>query len=224
MNDVAPKEMELSAFRIFRGLPPETVSQLTRHIHLRHYPRRTQIISEGEPAHCLYFVLSGRVKVYLDDEKGKEITVNIHEEGEVFGEMSIIQGIGRSASVVTLDDTRLGLMSDTDFKQCLREYPDFTFNVMGDLVDRLLQATETIRRLGLMDVYGRIAVLLLTQSDERDGVRVMREKLTQQSIASRVGASREMVARILKDLKTGGYVDTDDAGHLILKKNLPHSW
>lgn len=223
-TSASPTDMELATFKIFRGLPVEQISQLGRHIHIRNYPKRTQIISEGDPAHCLYFVLSGRVKVYLDDEKGKEITVNIHEGGEVFGELSVIQGIPRSASVVTMEDSRLGLMSDQEFKQCLREFPDFAANVMSDLIDRLLQATETIRRLGLMDVYGRIAVLLLTQSIEQDGQRVMKEKLTQQNIASRVGASREMVARILKDLKTGGYIDTDAEGHLVLKKNLPHSW
>ncbi len=220
----APTYMELASFKIFRGLPPDQLQQLSRHIHVRNYPKRTQIISEGDPAHCLYFVISGRVKVYLDDEKGKEITVNIHEGGEAFGELSVIQGIPRSASVVTMEDSRLGLMSDQDFRQCLRENPDFSANIMGDLIDRLLQATETIRRLGLMDVYGRIAVLLLTQSVEQNGERVMKEKLTQQSIASRVGSSREMVARILKDLKQGGYVDTDAEGHLVLKKNLPHSW
>jgi len=226
MPDVtdSPTDMELASFKIFSGLSAEQLARLSHHLHIRNYPKRTQIISEGDSAHCLYFILSGRVKVYLDDEKGKEITVNIHEGGEIFGELSVIQGIPRSASVVTLDDCRLGLMSDQDFRQCLRELPDFSANVMGDLIDRLLQATETIRRLGLMDVYGRIAVLLLTQSIEQDGQRVMKEKLTQQNIASRVGASREMVARILKDLKLGGYIDTDIEGHLVLKKNLPHSW
>ncbi len=223
-NHEAPDDMELGEFKLFRQLPKETVAALTKHIHIRHYQKRTQIISEGEPAHCLYFVLSGRVKVYLSDDKGKEITVNIHEEGEVFGELSVIQGIARTASVVTTDDTRVGLMSDVDFRNCLREYPDFAMNVMHDLVDRLVHATETIRRLGLMDVYGRIAVLFLTQSEEHDGVRSLKEKMTQQSIASRVGASREMVARILKDLKIGGYIDMSDDGHIVIKKTLPHSW
>ncbi len=223
-NNDTLTDMELSEFKLFRQLPKETIAALTKHIHVRHYQKRTQIISEGEPAHCLYFVLSGRVKVYLSDDKGKEITVNLHEEGEVFGELSVIQGITRTASVVTTDDSRLGLMSDTDFRACLRDYPEFAMNVMHDLVDRLVQATETIRRLGLMDVYGRIAVLFLTQSEEHNGVRALKEKMTQQSIASRVGASREMVARILKDLKIGGYIDMSDDGHIVLKKTLPHSW
>lgn len=217
--------MELKDFKILQGLPSADIERLSRHIHIRHYAKRTQILSEGEPAHCLYFVLSGRVKVYLDDEKGKEITVNFHEEGEVFGELSLIQGIDRTASVITVDDCRLGLMSDVDFRQCLTDVPSFNQNVMNDLIDRLKQATETIRRLGLMDVYGRIAVLLLTDSVEQaDGSRLMKEKLTQQNIASRVGSSREMVARILKDLRIGGYVDSNDDGFLVIHKALPHSW
>lgn len=216
--------MELRDFKILQGLSDADIERLVRHIHIRHYGKRTQIISEGEPAHCLYFVLSGRVKVYLDDEKGKEITVNFHEEGEVFGELSLIQGIDRTASVVTVDDCRLGLMSDIDFRQCMQDVPAFNQNIMNDLIDRLKQATEIIRRLGLMDVYGRIAVLLLNESVEQDGIRVMKEKLTQQNIASRVGSSREMVARILKDLRIGGYVDANDDGFLVIHKPLPHSW
>lgn len=216
--------MELSEFSLFRQLPPETVAALTRHIHIRHYAKRTQIISEGEPAHCIYFVLSGKVKVFLSDDKGKEITVNTHEVGEMFGELSVIQGIGRTASVITVDDSKLGLMLDTDFRNCLREFPEFSMNIMHDLVDRLVHSTETIRQLGLMDVYGRIAVLLLNESEVRDGVRIVKDKMTQQGIASRVGASREMVARILKDLKQGGYIDMSDEGRIVMKKNLPHSW
>ena len=216
--------MELSNCRLFEHMDEAQVEHLSRHIHCRNYPKKTQIITEGDEAHCLYFVLSGRVKVYLDDDNGKEIVVNIHESGEFFGELGLLQAIPRSASVITMEDTRLGLMSDADFRQCLKEQPEFAMNLIHDLVDRLLNATETIRQLGLMDVYGRIAVTFLNLSKPQpDGTRVIEEKLTQQGIANRVGASREMVARILKDLRTGDYIEMT-AGKITLKKALPHSW
>jgi CRP/FNR family transcriptional regulator, cyclic AMP receptor protein len=213
----------LNQFMLFDKLSNEQLEKLSKHIHVRNYSKKTQIITEGDDSHCLYFVFSGKVKVYLDDDAGKEIIVNTHGEGEFFGELGLIQSIKRTASVVTTEDTRLGVMSETDFKDCLADEPEFALNLINNLVERLKTATETIRQLGLMDVYGRIVVTFLNLSEEMDGKRVIKEKLTQQSIANRVGASREMVARILKDLKVGGYITTE-SGQIIIHKALPHSW
>jgi CRP/FNR family transcriptional regulator, cyclic AMP receptor protein len=213
----------LNQFMLFDKLSNEQLEKLSKHIHVRNYSKKTQIITEGDDSHCLYFVFSGKVKVYLDDDAGKEIIVNTHGEGEFFGELGLIQSIKRTASVVTTEDTRLGVMSETDFRDCLADEPEFALNLINNLVERLKTATETIRQLGLMDVYGRIVVTFLNLSEEMDGKRVIKEKLTQQSIANRVGASREMVARILKDLKVGGYITTE-SGQIIIHKALPHSW
>ena len=159
----------------------------------------------------------------MDDSNGKEIIVNQHAVGEFFGELGLIQGISRTASVVTLETSQLGIMADSDFKTCMRNHPAIMMNLIQNLVTRVVEATETIRRLGLMDVYGRIAVTFLNLSEEVDGRRVIRKKLTQQTIASHVGASREMVARILKDLKAGQYI-TMEKGEIELLKPLPHEW
>ncbi len=213
----------LKSFPLFKNLSEHQLDKLSKHIHAKNYPKKTQIITEGDDSHCLYFVFSGKVKVYLDDDSGKEIIVNEHKENEIFGELGLLQGSKRTASVVTTEDTRLGIMSESDFKECLKDEPEFALNLINNLVERLVNATETIRQLGLMDVYGRIVVTFLNLSEEADGKRIIREKLTQQSIANRVGASREMVARILKDLKVGGYISTE-GGQIIIHKALPHSW
>ena len=215
--------LQLKSFELFKTLEKEEFDDIFAHIHTRSYPKKTQIITEGDDSHSLYFLLEGRVKIYLDDDNGKEIIVNIHQPGDFFGELGLLKSIPRTASVVTMEDCRLGIMPENDFKRCLAKYPAFAMSLIYNLSNRLIEATETIRKLGLMDVYSRIAVTFLNLSEEVDGVRVIAEKLTQQGIASRVGASREMVARILKDLRVGGYI-TQQEGKTIILKALPHSW
>ncbi|WP_164503477.1 Crp/Fnr family transcriptional regulator [Pleionea sediminis] len=215
--------MELNEFPIFSDLDQNITQEISQLLHYRLFPKKTQIVVEGDPSHSMYFILEGRVKVYLDDETGKEIVVNIHEKGQFFGELGLIEGIPRTASVMTLEDTRLGILNEQDFQKAMASYPQFSMKMMHNLVTRLREATETIRKLGLMDVYRRIVVTFLNMAEERDGQWIIKEKLTQQNIANRVGASREMVARILKDLRTGQYISMDD-GYIVINKALPHSW
>ncbi len=215
--------MELTEFPIFSDLDHDVIDEISQLLHYRLFPKKTQIVVEGDPSHSMYFILEGRVKVYLDDETGKEIVVNIHEKGQFFGELGLIEGIPRTASVMTLEDTRLGILNEQDFQKAMANYPQFSMKMMHNLVTRLREATETIRKLGLMDVYRRIVVTFLNMAEERDGEWIIKEKLTQQNIANRVGASREMVARILKDLRTGQYISMDD-GYIVINKALPHSW
>lgn len=215
--------MELVEFPIFSDLDPDIVRDISQLLHYRQFPKKTQIVVEGDPSHSMYFILDGRVKVYLDDDSGKEIVVNIHEKGQFFGELGLIEGIPRTASVTTMDDTRLGILNEQDFQKLMMNYPAFAMKMMHNLVTRLREATETIRKLGLMDVYRRIVVTFLNMAEEDNGRWIIKEKLTQQNIANRVGASREMVARILKDLRTGNYISMDE-GYIVINKSLPHSW
>lgn len=215
--------IQLRSFELFNNFEKEDIDLIISKIHCRSFPKKTQIVTEGDDSHSLYFLLEGRVKVYLDDDSGKEIIVNIHNKGDFFGELGLIKSIPRTASVLTLEDSRLGIMQESDFRRSLTTYPLFASNLINNLSTRLIEATETIRKLGLMDVYRRIAVTFINLSEEVDDVRIINEKLTQQNIANRVGASREMVARILKDLRAGGYISQED-GKIIIHKTLPHSW
>ncbi|PCI64164.1 MAG: Crp/Fnr family transcriptional regulator [Kangiella sp.] len=215
--------IDLIAFDLFNYLEPKEIEDVLSHVHHRNFRKKTQIVTEGDDSHSLYFLLEGKVKVYLNDKNGKEIIINTHVPGDFFGELGLVKTIPRTASVMTLEECKIGVMQEFDFKHCLSSYPAFSIALIENLSTRLIEATETIRKLGLMDVYQRIAVTFLTLSEERDGVRVIPEKLTQQNIASRVGASREMVARILKDLRVGGYI-TQDSNSITINRPLPHSW
>jgi len=214
---------ELANFDLFNQLDESEIKNILAHIHSRTFRKNTQIITEGDDSHSLYFLLEGKAKVYLNDDSGKEIIINMHKPGEFFGELGLLKSIPRTASIMTVVESKIGVMQEADFKRCLASFPDFALALIENLSSRLIDATETIRKLGLMDVYQRIAVTFLSLSEQRGDVRVIPEKLTQQNIANRVGASREMVARILKDLRAGGYITQDSSG-ITIHKMLPHSW
>jgi len=214
---------QLHNFELFKHLKSKDTADILPQIHTRNYPIRTQLITEGDESHSLYFILEGSVKVYLDDENGKEIIIDVLQTGEYFGELGLIKLVPRTASVMTMENSRMGIMRKTDFLRCLSNYPEFSLGLIESLATRLIESTETIRKLGLMDVYRRITATFRKLSEEHNGIRVINEKLTQQNIASRVGASREMVAIILKDLRDGGYISQKN-NKIYLLKPLPRSW
>ena len=189
----------------------------------RVFPKNSVIINEGDTSDALYIVVSGRVKAYLSDEDGKEIVLNTHGPGEHFGEMALPDGAPRSASVITLEKSKLAIISRADLEDCLRRNPQIALQIIRGLSERLRVATENVRSLALLDVYGRVARLLLQLAEPEDDQLTIREKLTQQDIADRVGSSREMISRILKDLRTGGYIEIEDK-RITIKEKLPSAW
>lgn len=186
------------------------------------FPKHAVIVNEGDETDSLYVILSGRVKVFLSDEAGKEIVLGTQSPGEYFGEM-VLDGGPRSASVMTLEPSRFAVVPKQKFREFLRTHPDFSVHLIEKLIRRTRALTESVKSLALMDVYGRVARLLLELATEEEGKLVIREKLTQQDIASRVGASREMISRIFKDLSSGGYI-TVDSRRITINRTPPRHW
>lgn len=208
---------------LFSDLDRSELALLSSKAVTRHYARNTIILNEGEESDSLYVIRSGRVKVFLGSDAGREVILNVQGPGEYFGELALIDSGPRSASVMTQEKSTLSIISKTDFEDFLRQHPAATVKIMRGMVKRLRALTENVRSLALMDVYGRVARLLLKLSRPEGEVRVIRDVLTQQDIADRVGASREMVSRILKDLREGGYIEVHDR-HITLQESLPHGW
>ena len=184
----------------------------------RSYPKNAVILNEGDPSNFLYLINSGRLKVYLSDEQGHEIVLNIMGPGEYFGEMALIDNHARSASVMTLEGSQLTLISKEDFNQYLADNPELATSLIHDLIGKLRHATKKIGSLALMDVYGRVANTLLQLATDQDGRLVVEKKLTHQEIANMVGASREMVSRIMHDLAEGGYISFDGKKRIVLNE------
>jgi len=190
----------------------------------KHVPKGQVVLTEGEVGDSLYTIASGRVKVFIGDEDGREIILKILGPGDFFGEMSLIDSQPRSASVSTLEASVFRVLSHQDFEMCLERAPRIGSTVMQALAKRLRDADRKISTLALMDVYGRVANTLLELAINSNGKLIVGEKLSQQDIANMVGASREMVNRILKDLSDRGYISVEQKTITIHDEKLPPSF
>ncbi|MBA3592618.1 MAG: Crp/Fnr family transcriptional regulator [Polaromonas sp.] len=214
-----------SAEDLYTPLVPELRSLARRGVQ-RTYRKNAVLINEGEAGDSLFVLLKGSVKVFAMDESGREITYGTVYAGDYFGEMSL-DGGPRSASVMTLEPCTCSVLSRTDVSEHLAEEPEFAINLVVQVIRRARAATETARNMALLDVYGRLVALLEERRGdaEAEGTAspAMLESITHQDIANRVGASREMVSRLLKDLEKGGYIELGIRRITLLKK-LPSRW
>ncbi len=216
--------MMLDKVEIFDGLSKAELDALAETCISRSYPKNTVIIHENDNADSLYVIQSGKVKVYCSDKAGKEYIMNTMEAGEYFGELALLDDDNRSASVRTMEKSHFCIIYKEDFNRILNLHPNIALTLIRNLTRRVRKLTKDIKSLALQDVYGRVTNVLTTLSETRpDGSVIVAEKLTQQDIADRVGASREMVARILKDLTIGEYI-TWEGRQIVINGKLPDSY
>jgi CRP/FNR family cyclic AMP-dependent transcriptional regulator len=171
----------LKAVPLFASFPEDQLRMLTTMVTRRSATRNTTIMAGGDATDSLYIVLSGRLKVMMSDSDGKEVILSILGPGEFFGEMGLIDDEPRSASVVTIEPCELLSISKRDFKKCLQDNAEMSMAVMRGL--------------------------LLDMAENVNGEKVVTKRLPKQDIAKMIGASREMVSRVMKDLQTGGYIE-----------------
>lgn len=208
---------------LFSVLAKEELDVISRLAVTRNYPKNSVIINEGDHTDSLYVILSGKVKIFLTDDQQKEVIVAIQREGDYFGELALLDEAPRSASVMTMEPCSLLIVSRNAFERHLASDPKLAISLMRGLAARLRATTENVKSLALLDVYGRIARTLLQFAKEEDGHHVIDDKLTHQDLANMVGASREMVSRIMKDLARGGYIKTEGK-RITIKDKLPPGW
>ena len=214
----------LAQVEIFAGLTDVELEALNASSVSRQYPKNTVIINEGDHADSLYVIDAGKVKVYCSDKNGKEFIMNTMEAGDYFGELALLDDDRRSASVRTMDKCAFRIIYKDDFQRVLTEHPNIARVLMRNLTRRVRTLTEKVKSLALQDVYGRVTKVLTGMAQPRDDERMfIEERLTHQDIADRVGASREMVARILKDLTIGEYIGFEGR-KIIINGKLPASY
>jgi CRP/FNR family cyclic AMP-dependent transcriptional regulator len=212
----------LETVPLFDGLSPEALAKIEGRAVARNYPRNAVVISEGDEATSMFIIVSGSVKVYHTEADGKETILNTQGPGQHFGELALVDDALRSASVMTLEASRLLVLSKAAFKECLEDSPEVGYHLVQALARQVRRLTETVNMMG-RDVYGRIRTLLESLAVERDGVLVIEQPMTQQDIGNRIASSREMVSRVFKELKNGGYIEEQDK-RIIIKKKLPLNW
>lgn len=208
----------LQGIPMFAGLPEAQLDHLARMAVLREVPRHTTIVFVGAKTDALYVIVRGSAKVLNRDTEGREVILSMLEAGECFGEMGLIDGSPRSADVVANEPCELLVISKADFTRALSENVDLCLSIMKSLVLRLREANHKIESLALMDVYGRVAKLLLEFSEKEHGVRVVKRKITKLDMAKMVGASREMVSRVMKDLEHRGIIRVEP-GRIVLNED-----
>jgi CRP/FNR family cyclic AMP-dependent transcriptional regulator len=198
-------------------LPPSLLEALAARGNSRAFRAQTILLNEGDAGGSLYIVLNGKLRVFASSAEGRDVVLSEHGPGEYLGELSL-DGSKRSASVKTIEASTCCVVQAAQLPEFLAEHPEFALHLTQKLTRMVRRLTEQVKSLALQDVYGRMVRLLTELSDQVGAERVVREKLTQQDIADRVGSSREMVNRVMKDLTTGGYVTLRDGRHVILRK------
>jgi CRP/FNR family cyclic AMP-dependent transcriptional regulator len=222
-SPVGERTQTLKAVPFFTQLSDKELDVVRALSTEKNYPKNAVVLTEGEMGDSLFMIQSGKVKVFIGDEDGREIILKILGPGDFFGEMSMIDKQPRSASVTTNEASMFLMLTHAAFERCVEQAPRIANMVMRVLAQRVREADRKIGTLALMDVYGRVASTLLELSVYSNGKLMVGEKLSQQDLANMVGASREMVNRILKDLSERGFISIESKSITIINRELPPS-
>jgi CRP/FNR family transcriptional regulator, cyclic AMP receptor protein len=208
----------LKSVPLFSSFTDSQLGQLLSCVQHRSYPRNAFILRAGEETDALYIILSGRVKVLIPDEEGHEVILSVIGPHEFFGEMGLLDELPRSASVETLESCDMLRLSKAGFTGILKDNFELAMLIMRNLVRRLREADRKIESLALIDVYGRVARLLIDLAVNMDGKWIVERAPPKQEIARMIGASREMVSRVVKDLQKKGLIRAEKRRIHVLDK------
>lgn len=213
----------LAAISFFSEFPPDLVDSLEQAATLRRLKKNTLIIVCGEESHSFYVLIEGTAYAYTEDDQGNEFIVETFRAGDCFGELGALDNKPRSANVKTTSDCRCLVIPRSAVLFAIEQNSAAAMAVVRSLVDRIRGMTDDVSCLAMMDVYGRLVRVLMNEA-QRDETGILRtDRSTHQELANRVGSSREMVSKILKDLRIGEYIAVEGQ-HIIIQKTLPDRW
>ena len=209
----------LAALPALASLSNAELESVAKQFSIREYPREAIVAAEGERVEFLYFILSGNVQAFWRDEQGHQLKLGIDEPGMHFPDQAL-NGEPTLVSHVAVTDLRVAAIRRDDLMQLVERHPRVAVVMLNDVAARLRRMVARTKMLTMDDVYGRVVKLLVAGASAGGEVR---ERLTHAEIGQRIGATREMVGRVLRDLARGGYVSSDEGRIRILKK-LPSRW
>ena len=206
---------------LFSMLTTSQAASVADAVVKRRFKRGEPIVEQGKKSNALSIILTGRARVITTDSRGREVILATMRPGDYVGEMSLIDDEPHSATVSAEIQTDTLVLSRVEFARCMPENDSMSYAVLRGLVKRLRHADRKIESLALMDVYGRVARALLESATvDGAGSAVIRDKVSRQDLAKMVGASREMVSRVMKDLEERGFIETREDGSLLVKDRL----
>jgi len=205
---------------LFSMLTVEQAQTIADGVVKRRYRRGEIIVEQGRKSDALFILLSGRARVITSDARGREVILAVLEAGDYLGEMSLIDNEPHSATVRAEVQTDVLVLGRNEFAVCLPDNSSLSYAILRGLVARLRNADRQIESLALLDVYGRVARALLDMAEDDEGRRVIRSKVSRQDLAKVVGASREMVSPVMKDLEERHLIETQENGWVVLTERL----
>jgi CRP/FNR family cyclic AMP-dependent transcriptional regulator len=213
-NDNSLIEKFLRNLPIFKSISPKYLMQIAGDFKTIYCKKGATVFYQSDETMDLYIVLDGRVRASLFDENGNELILAIFNQGDCFGEMSLLDGVARSATVTAEEDSLLGVLKRESFLQAIKQNPMIAIDLLAIVVKRLRKTDAMVESLVFFDVDERLVQLLLqiakAQGEkDRNGFYKVR-KLTQKDLAARIGASREAISKALKILALGKKVVEKD--------------
>ena len=205
---------------LFSLLTNDQAQGIADNVVKRRYRRGEIVVEHNKKSNALFILLTGRARVLTADSRGREVILAVLQPGDYVGEMSLIDNEPHSATVRAEVQTDMLILGRAEFARCLPENSSLSYAIMRGLVQRLRSADRQIESLALLDVYGRVARTLLDMCEMENGVKTIRNKVSRQDLAKVVGASREMVSRVMKDLEERGMIETQENGSVIIKEQL----
>lgn len=204
---------------IFESLSLSQISRLADAVSKQRIKRGDLIVEQGKKSNALFVILTGRARVVMVDSREREVILAVLGPGEYVGELSLIDGMTHSANVQAEVQTDLLVLGRADFEACLNGNHVMALAIIQGLVSRLRKADAQISSLALMDVFARVASVLVDAAEPQGPDHLLlREKMSRQDIAKRVGASREMVSRVMRDFEDQGFVQTREDGSMLLNE------
>lgn len=195
---------------LFQSLPIQAIEDLTGRIAVKRVPVQTTVLSQDEPGDSMFIIMTGRVKVVIFGENGREVTLSILRPGDSFGEMSLFDGGDRSANCIAVEPTTLLALGREDLLRHVSQHPRTALNLLGEMARRLRRADQSIAQLALCDVNERLIHRLVSLAHEEgteapDGMLV-RRRPTQQELANMIGSCRETISRAFNQLARDGLI------------------
>ena len=205
---------------LFSLLTNDQAQSIADSVVKRRFRRGEIVVEHGKKSNALFIMLTGRARVLTADQRGREVILAVLQPGDYVGEMSLIDNQPHSATVRAEIQSDMLVLGRAEFARCLPENSSLSYAIMRGLVQRLRSADRQIESLALLDVYGRVARALLEMSEMVGEQQVIRNKVSRQDLAKVVGASREMVSRVMKDLEEREMIETQENGSVVIKEQL----
>ena len=224
MTDTLPRKDStrnlLADIGLFAGMTPTQLDWVAQRAHRRVFEAGRNVITIEQPGEAVYIILYGTVKIHIEQDE-RDVILSILGEGDLLGEMSLIDSVGRSASAVTLENSLLLWMDKLTFHYMLDNFTPVARNLVRILSARVRLSDQLIQALATLDVNGRVARQLLAFAEKYghqiNGATQIRIVLTQSDIADLVGASRKLVNQTMVLFKEQGLIDTDAEGRIAIK-------